>query len=264
MKSTVNDTIELLGEGELTTDILEGIHEEFLGIIFAGASADAQAALLGKIAAETNTLKKNALSNKFNKGVAAKIQAQNTTGGRSSRADFIRLMNFFPGAYRIAIATGQLRIVDAEISQTKALLAGAGTIQLFTDSDVKSPGVGELKEGQLPANKPFVVSAVRLLTGVSPSGNVPTNASFGLAERAIMNGTSTFRIGGKEVFRDSNNSMFDNPVPVGTQVGRKELDNPMLCPPLTKLDYELAQTTAPLVANTWSKVVLIGSTTTNN
>jgi hypothetical protein len=249
----------------ITPDVLEGIEDELAGALLGAMDYENQNALLlgiGEIG-RANPARGRKLVSKLNRAMGVKAGAVKAAapGYPNSRVELLNRLALLPETYRKGLAEKRLRTMDGAYFQAKSANAASGIIQIFQTGDVKgytAANLGNVAGAKLDADKPFLVTAIQLLSGVAAGNLAGTAFLASTLDNAIKNGNFTIRHDGKEIVKEMSCTVFDTTNRNDRQQGTYILDNPFWLMPQTEfsLDIQLAGSTA---ANTNIKATLFGS-----
>lgn len=249
----------------ITPEILEGMGTDEQFAVLNGIDSENQAALLlgiGRIAV-SNPQRAQKLAMKYNAAIKAGAIKAASPGYPSARAEALNRVALLPEKYRKALAEKRARLMDKVHFQTKRSNAATGTIKVFSTGDQKSSTgggniLGTVAQAKLDSEKPFLVTAIQILSGGDGGTNDVTAVTFGIADKAIINGFVQVRHDGKEYLKDFAGTAADTTNRQDRQIGTFILDNPFWIMPDVEfsVDLELAGASA---ANLWVKVALYGA-----
>lgn len=186
-----------------------------------------------------------------------KISAAQNAGGvnLSPRDHAVLRVAGLPEAIQMGLASKKLQFVDHTIFATKVANA-VTSIEMFKSDDDKAHGVSNIAKAQLDKDHWFLLTGVRITSGVSA---VLSDTAYSVAAKAILAGDFEFKANGnKYVFpKDSGLSRFDTTNKTNVAAGEAQLSNPKWLEPGTDIlfDMKFPQATA---ANTNIKIELIG------
>ncbi len=225
------------------------VHDEDALFAFGYVNAEAQEGLLGKITQIRDPKKKAAATKKlFQKSIAP-------GGALTPRDEALKRLGGLPEHIREGLAKKDLQLSDAIIYTTKPFGGVAGQQRVFTDADVKAPGVGNLNKGQLEKDQWFLVTHIRFTSGVDPD---PLNAAYGVIPKEIANGDFEFKANSKYLMpKDTSSNIFDTTNESKDLQGMVKLSNPKWMEPQTSIEFNFRPSKAT-VANTNVKIELIG------
>jgi hypothetical protein len=221
---------------------------------FAGLGDTEQIALLGRIA----RMPKPQRGAAFNKMAAAAkgVAASPSGGGRgTSRNEMVARLELLPENIRQALKNKTMQLSDGYYYVVKAA-GGLSTIEMFSSSDVKVPGTGNIGNAKLETDKYFLLSAIAVLSGIDA---VLANADFDNIPLSIRNGEMEFYTDRSHfVLPKTSMEVFNTDKRNNIQKGVYILDNPKLIVPQIELRMRLSFSQA-LAANTNIKVMLLGT-----
>lgn len=128
---------------------------------------------------------------------------------------------------------GDLRFVDIVKYVNKAITAGAGIVEVFTDGLDKEVGISNISKGKLDKGENMVLRRVELMYDNIAAGATTKTADYApLAatdDNALLNGEIELKIAGTSVMKVPTNSFTqpDRKV-VGSQANGFNLDAPIL------------------------------------
>ena len=189
-----------------------------------------------------------------------RIGQMQAAGGKnlSPRDHAIMRIDGLPPEIQKALADKRLQLVDDVIYITKRASV-TNIIEMFKSDDLKAHGLSNIAKSQLDKDLHFMITSVRLTSGVESGSGDPALCNYGLIAKEIANSDFEFKInGGRYVFpKDSGTSRFDTTGVMDVQVGEFKLNNPKWIEPETDIiwDFKLG---VPTVLNTCVKVELIG------
>lgn len=190
--------------------------------------------------------------------VSKLTQGRISAGGAnlSSRDEAMMRLGMLPAYIRQGLDEKRLQLTDHVIYICKT--PGAATIlKMITNADTKSVGVSNIPNGKLDKDNHFLLTHIRLMSGVSAVGIA--DAAFGIAEKAILNGQVEFKIGTKYLLPNENgNRLFDTTNQNTVQPGTYRLSNPKWLEPQQQIEFNLALSQACAV-NTHIRLEFHGS-----
>lgn len=212
------------------------------------AGDEKQAMLLGALVKASPLVRKAALK---------KISSMQAAGGNnlSPRDHAILRIDGLPKEIREGLADKRLQLVDDVIYITK-VASVVSDVELFKSDDLKGHGTSNIAKAQLDKDLHFLITSVRLTSGVNAS---PKDATYGIIAKEISNGDFEFKInGGRYVFpKDSATSRFDTTGKQNVAVGEFVLSTPKWIEPDTDIIWNL-KFSNPSAANTNIRAELIG------
>lgn len=235
---------QLLGIGDVTPEVLEGMPDDVAAAVINGVSPEGQMALLGAITKAGNT----GAYNKFKRAVAAgAVKGQAASAYPNSRVELLNRLGFFPPEFRKALARGTIRMVDMYYFQTKLALQAAGLVKMFTTGDTKAVGTGNVDKGKLDNDKPFLALGLQIVSGYETAALGAGTASYGIAHSSIINGQVTLRHDSKEILKEYGGQSFDTTNKQNVALGLVYFDNPVIIQPNVSIELEIEQSaTYPL------------------
>jgi hypothetical protein len=230
---------QLLGIGEISPEVLEGMPDDVAAAVISGISPEGQMALLGAISKAGKT----GAYNKFKRAISAgAVKGQAASAYPNSRVELLNRLGFFPPEFRKALAKGSIRMVDMYYFQTKLALQAAGLVKMFTSGDQKAVGVGNVDKGKLDNDKPFLALGLQIVTGYEQTLNAGVgDAAFGIAHRAVINGQVTLRHDSKEILKEYGGQNFDTTNKQNVALGLVYFDNPVIIQPNVAIELEIEQ-----------------------
>lgn len=190
--------------------------------------------------------------------VSKLTQTRMSAGGHnlSSRDEAMMRLGMLPIPIRDGLAAKRLQLADTVFYIVKA--AGTSTtVKMITNADLKSVGVSNLPNGKLDKDNYFLLTHVRLVSGVSENGGV--DAAFGVPEKSIVNGQVEFKVGTKYLLpNEFGLSVFDTTSKNDSLAGMFRLSSPKWIEPQQQLEFnmDLAKIAAP---HTFIRLELHGS-----
>lgn len=209
--------------------------------------------LLGAIANMAPAAKRNAMSKLTQTRVSA--------GGAnlSSRDEIMMRKGILPSEIQRGLDAKQLQLSDTVFYTVKAALAGT-VIKMITNADAGVVGLSNLPNGKLLKDNHFLLTEVRLSSGISVIG--AADVSFGVPSKEILNGEVEFKIGTKYLLPNQiGNKIFDTTNRTDIASGTYRLANPKWIEPQQQLEFNLSLS-QPAPANTFIRVELIGTSVT--
>lgn len=215
------------------------------------AGDEKQAMLLGQLAVLARTHPKRAAA------AVRKITAMQAAGGNnlSPRDQAILRIDGLPKEIRAALFDKRLQLVDDVIYVAKAA-GGLTDLEMFRSDDLKGHGVSNIAKAQLDKDLHFIITSVRLTSGINVSVK---DTTYGIIAAEIANGDFEFKInGGRYIFpKDSATSRFDTTGKQNVLEGEFVLSTPKWIEPDTDVIWDLTFSN-PAVANTNIRAELIG------
>lgn len=206
--------------------------------------------LLGAIAAMSPIQKRAAVSKL--------TQTRISAGGHnlSSRDEAMMRIGMLPKEIRDGLAAKRLQLADTVFYVVKA--AGAATtLKMITNADLKAVGISNLPNGKLDKDNYFLLTHVRLMSGVSAVS--AQAAAFGVPEKAIVNGQVEFKVGTKYLLpNEFGLSVFETTNKTDVLEGMFRLASPKWIEPQQQLEFNMDMSKA-CEADTWVRVELHGS-----
>lgn len=191
--------------------------------------------------------------------VLKKITSMQSAGGAnlSPRDHAILRIDGLPKEIQKALFDKRLQLVDDVIYITKKASV-VTDIEMFKSDDLKGHGFSNIAKAQLDKDLHFLITSVRLTSGVEPTGD-PKITPYGIIAKEIANGDFELKInGGRYVFpKDAGTSKFDTTGKTEVQPGEVKLSTPKWIEPDTDIIWDL-KFSAPTAANTSIKAELIG------
>lgn len=205
--------------------------------------------LLGAIIKMHPTQKRNAVSKL--------TQNRMSAGGAnlSPRDEAMMRIGMLPEDIRKGLADKRLQLVDAVYYIRKA--AGASTfIKMITNGDTKVVGTSNLSAGKFDKDGHFLLTHIRLQTGVSATAI--TDAPFSTPEKGVLNGQVEFKCGSKYILPNEVSArIFDTTGLTEVTPGTFRLSNPKWLEPQQAIEFNLSLAQAA-AANTWISVEMVG------
>jgi hypothetical protein len=239
----------------------ENLNLDFSGsseIDFAGLGDSEQITLLGRIARMPKP-QRNAAFNKVAAATAGKVVGSGGShggGGRgTSRNEMVARLELLPEKIRQALKSKTMQLSDGYYYVVKAA-GGLSTIEMFSSSDVKAAGTGNVGNAKLETDRYFLLSGIAVLSGIDA---VLANTDFDQIPLSIRNGEMEFYTDKSHfVLPKTSMEVFNTDKRNNVQKGVYLLDNPKLIVPQIELRMRLSFSQA-LAANTNIKVMLLGT-----
>lgn len=225
---------ELLGLGDVTFASKDAVTNQI-----------ARLASTGKAAAVADTLK-------------SAVHSANMRNAKGKRAIFLANMHQLPEKIKQGLLDKKYRMTDAkQLYFTKA--AGSSTsVNMIKSDDQKAVGKTNVASAKLDTDKPFLVTAIQVLSGAAASGETePYNVTFGVPEVAILNGEFEFAVNSIPIVENSPCTVFDTTNSNDSLRGYFNLDNPVYIDAEKELKFNFNLTQAA-ATRTWIRVILHG------
>lgn len=158
------------------------------------------------------------------------------------------------------LAGKRLQLADTRFYAVK-VPGAALTLRMLESADTKAPGVTNINNGKLEKDNWFLLTGIRLLSGVEAD---PKNASYSTIEKAITNGDFEFKAGGNKYLlpKDTSCQDFDTSNRTDIEDGLFRISNPKWIEPMVDIEFNLRFSQA-CAANTNIKVVFHGVSVIN-
>lgn len=189
-------------------------------------------------------------------GVLKKLMRPNLTiGENSSRQELEKKFAQLPREIREGLIKKRLQLVDTRFYIVKDI-SGKQNVDVFQGTDNKNVGLGNIANQKLEKDNWFIISAIRMLYGESPTGREVTD--FKELSPAVMNGEFELEAGQKKVVGLITNDVFDTRLKTDTQIGHYKLHSTKIIEPQVEIKMPV-KFAAPAAANSFLKVVFIGT-----
>lgn len=185
------------------------------------------------------------------------VQAVSSGLAKGKRAAMLSQFENLPENIQTALFEKKMRMTDAQVLYWTKLAGGSTSVKVIRTDDNKAAGYTNVAVAKLDKGKPFLVTAIQLLSGVAADGvTVPSEVDFGVAAPAVINGQFTFAVKSIPVAENSPCQVFDTTNMTVAQ-GYYELDNYIFLPDQEEIKFDLELPVAA-AARTWVRVVLHG------
>lgn len=185
----------------------------------------------------------------------------NKGGGRKvvlmendSRLEMESKLALLPQEIQDGLDKKRLQLVDTRFYIVKDISL-KNIIDVFQGTDNKSVALGNVANQKLEKDNWFLLSAIRVLYGVSALGKEKVN--FSLLPEFIMNGEWELEAGQKKLIGLMSNDAFDTTQNVRIQVGLLKLNSVKIIEPQVEIKMPI-KFGAAAPADAWLKVVFIG------
>ena len=176
------------------------------------------------------------------------------SGNLTPRDEAMKRLGSLPLNIRNGLAKFDLQLADHVLYAVKAANAVL-SVRMFKNDDSKVVGVSNLSKGQLEKDQWFLLTHVRLTSGVQAD---PLAAAYGVIPLAVSNGDFELKVNGKYLMpKDSSASIFDTTNQADVLRGVYKLANPKWIEPGTDITWDIRFSQAS-AANTNVKAELIG------
>lgn len=186
-----------------------------------------------------------------------KLLTRQAAGGASlsSRDEAVIRVGALPAHIQKGLSEKRLQLVDAVMYTTKTV-AAVSDIRMFENDDTKAPGDGNVSRQQLDKDNYFLVTGIRVLSGVDAGGKKV--ASYGVLAKEIANGDFEFKANGKYLMpKDNSLNIFNTTNKTDVLTGYVKLDNPKWIEPQVDIVFD-ARFASAAAANTHMRIELIG------
>ena len=187
-------------------------------------------------------------------GALRKLMGGNVTGS-SSRAQMERKFSQLPKEIRDGLKKKRLQLVDTRFYVIKDI-SGKTTIDQLQGTDNKNVGLSNLANQKIEKDNWFIISAIRMLYGVSTIGK--EKADYGLCPAEVINGEFELEAGQKKIFGLTTNEVFDTKGRTDLPVGYYKLESTKIIEPQVEIKMPVKFALA-IEPNAFLKVVFIGT-----
>ncbi len=218
-------------------EILKGID----GLAFVDSSV--KEGLLGNIMNMQDAAHRKTAINAFVRKVHTPLVA---SGAMTSRDLAKQHISDLPKEVIQGLHSRKLQLVDVVFRVTKVVASGKTTIDIFKGDDVLDDGKSNVSGAKLDKDNHVLITDISLLSGIEGTGDV-TKASYGIADKTILNGEFDFTSGNADIVqKKSSCTMFDTTNRTDVQRGTHRLHSPKWMKPQETLAMQVRlSNTAP-------------------
>lgn len=171
----------------------------------------------------------------------------------NSRIEMESKISFLPNEIKAGLDNKRLQFADTHFYIVKDISLKS-TIDVFQGTDNKSVALGNVANQKLEKDNWFLLSAIRLLYAVSPTGK--EKANFSLPPEFILNGEWELEAGQKKLIGLMGTEAFDT-TNTHKQTGLFKFDSVKVIEPQVEIKMPM-KFALPAPADAWLKVVFIG------
>ncbi|HEY0029148.1 MAG TPA: hypothetical protein VGC65_00205 [Bacteroidia bacterium] len=177
-------------------------------------------------------------------------------GSLTSRDKAEMRIGALPENIRKGLANKELQLADSLYYTVKSV-SGASSIRMLQGNDDLGQAEGNIASQKLEKDAWFLCTHIGILSG---NDVAPANAAFGVAVKAILNGTFEFKANGKYLMpKDTSAQIFDTTNRNNVNRGIVELDSPKWIEPQIAINMDLIfSQAAPVNENV--KFIMLGQT----